>query len=100
GGGAATDPALCASLADPGNLGSWSAGYLRPLGDDRGTLLFAARSIDGQGHAGAEQSFEIGPDMRFKRYDGKPIAEPKSPGAAEGYDVTSDDASIILHWDK
>ena len=38
--------------------------------------------------------------MKFKHYDGPPVAEPKSLGAAEGYDVTADDASIVVHWDK
>ena len=82
-----------AAIPDSDFKGAASFGTLRPLGEDRGTLLFDALPSGGAGKA---QPLEIAPDMKFQPYAGELPAEPKSKGAAKDYEIQADAASAIL----
>jgi hypothetical protein len=67
-------------------------GTARPLGEDRGTLL--VESFPHQ--PGSSKPIELGPDLKFRPFDGTPPAEPKGRGAASEFSVDRDRASVIL----
>jgi len=85
GGGAATAEAMRAVPMES------NGGTLRPLGGDRGTLLYQPPSGNAR---------EITAGLQARPYTGKPIEEPPSKGAAKDFAVSSDESSVILTYGK
>jgi hypothetical protein len=100
GGGAVTKRETFASVADASSHDGWSAGTLRPLGEDSGNLLFAARSIGADGKVTGDHNLVLTPSLKFENYSGPAISEPKEKGAAADYQVGKDDTSIFVMQKK
>lgn len=88
GGGANEEPDLFKSLVAVPDERLVIGGRLRPLGSDRGTLLYIPDD--------RAQPEELGADLKFKPYDGRIPVEPADRGAAGDDSITSDPASAIL----
>ncbi len=93
GGGATTVPKLFASVAPTaGNEQAWTAGMLRPLGHDRGSLLFETQSVDAVGKASWGPTYEFTPDLTARLTEEfPPIGSESKP-----LRLTRDEASLIL----
>jgi hypothetical protein len=101
GGGASADADSFAAIPDAGFKGPATFGSLRPLGEDRGTLLLETLSSDTPAAApGKPPAFEVAPDMKFQSYAGQLPAAPKAQGADKDYGIESDSASVILTQEK
>ncbi len=100
GGGAVTDPAMFASLADAKGSEAWHAGTVRPMGHDKGTLWYDSIAVDASGASAAATAFEITPDLHVRPYSGPALAEPKSIGVGQQYVVHLDDASVVIEDGK
>lgn len=96
GGGQVTDRDMFASLAETNATEPWHAGTVRPLGQDKGTLWYQATAVSAGGQVGASAPYEADADVKLRVYSGSPIVEPKSIGAADGFKVQLDDASIVV----
>lgn len=91
GGGAIEDRKLFEPIPPVMDQAMFYGGHVRPLGDDRGSLLLQSR--DGK-------PIELGADLKFRPYNGALPAEPKDAGAANGFSVRADAASLILSQDR
>jgi hypothetical protein len=92
GGGAAEEPALFAALPDASDKPAPVGPTVRPLGKDCGTLLVEATTPA----ANAKNAAELFPDLTFRPFTGAMPNEPTNRGAAADYQVTMDEASIIV----
>jgi len=101
GGGRRADADLFRAVAPADSETPRSVGLVYPRGGDRGTLQFAAWSVDGTGSATEAGYYEIGEDMKLQRVDDpeahRVLKEKAAIGASE-FDI--DDASVIVedHW--
>jgi hypothetical protein len=95
GGGAVENKALFAALTNVGDKQPASTGDLRPVGDDRGTLLFDSRA-GAPADSASHQMFEVTSDLIFHRYSGAPAQATREVPADKGYAVSVDDASAII----
>lgn len=94
GGGAVSERAMFASLRDAADQESAPTARLYPTAGDRGTLLLQSEGKDMDGLA--SRTFEVGADLQFRAYEGKPMGEPKTKSAAADYNVRADEASLIV----
>lgn len=92
GGGAVEDRKLFEGIPHIMDAVVSAGGHLRPLGDDRGTLLVEPSPLE----AGRTKPLELGPDLQFRPFDGSPPTEPKNAGAASDFSIDGDRASVIL----
>ena len=90
-------PAMMASLADAGKGEAYSAGLIRPRGEDLGTLHMAARTVDKGGRAVEAGYYEIASDMKLRRIDNaESLAWLKDKARIKGPDFQVDEASVIV----
>ena len=102
GGGAATDRKMFAAIADVDQPGPWTSAVVRSEGEDRITLGVLSHTVDANGKLGEARTYQVGPDMQFKR------TEPDSASATFLRDnaqvtkrtIDSDDASVIVREGK
>ncbi len=94
GGGAVEDPSLFTALAPLGSSDALSASVLRPIGNDRGTLVFIPAHANG-GNPSAKP-LELAPNLKWDDYRGPAIREPEDLGAAKDYHVQMDEASLVV----
>jgi hypothetical protein len=96
GGGTVEEKSLFSALIGLGEKGAASAGAIRPLGGDRGTLWFDAQITSADGQI-ANQVLEVAADLQFHAYPGPPPVMPKpDPHAPHEYKIEMDDASIVI----
>jgi hypothetical protein len=98
GGGAVTDRKMFDALADAGSESNLSAGTLRPLGADAGSLFYSGQTIHPDGSSEEAKPLELKEDLHFADYTQPPPANPKAQGAAAGFSVKEDPASLILTY--
>jgi len=95
GGGSKTDAEMFSALPSGSDRSPVTVGTLRPLGNDSGELYFGAKSVSAEGKGSEVKPVVLKPDLRFGGAADAP-AEPKSKGAVAAYEVSSDEASLIL----
>lgn len=97
GGGAEFKPELFSGLADAGVKSSRSVGLIRPRGEDRGTLHFAAWTIDENGEVTETGYYEIGEDMNLQAVENQEAHEQlKAKAKIEEPEFQVDEASVIM----
>jgi hypothetical protein len=65
GGGAVTDRAAFAALADIDQPGPWTSALVRSEGEDRILLGVRSQAVDASGRVGKVKTWQVGPDMQF-----------------------------------
>ncbi len=99
GGGAVSDPAIAANLADVRDPAPCSVGIVRPRGGDLGTLQFLAHREDEHGRKqGKSVYYEMGPDMKLRTGTETADAEDylRKTAGLEGADFQVDAASVVV----
>ncbi len=75
----------------------YSAGIIRPRGDNLGTLHFAAVGVNGTSDAKEIGYYEIGPDMKLKQVDDKQAHQWLKDNHSIGDPLfTTDEASVLV----
>lgn len=102
GGGARTDRALFAALADIDQAGPWTSAVVRSEGEDKILLGVRSQAIDAAGNAGEPKTWQVGADLKFTPTAGD---SPSARFLAEQAVVRdrvleSDAASLILNEGK
>lgn len=92
----AIDPAF-SGLARPGE--PFTTGILRPRGENRGTLQFAATQVTDDGRAERIGYYEVGPDMKLVRVDDPDAHRMLVEGFSVGDPVFTMDASSLIMID-
>lgn len=93
GGGAVEQKPLFAALVGVGEKGPTSAGTIRPLGGDKGTLWFDAQLTNADGQS-AKQVLQVAADLQFHAYAGPTPTVSKSN--LKDYTIEMDEASIVI----
>lgn len=92
--GSEVDP-MFAGLASPGK--AFSSGIIRPRGENRGTLQFAATRVSADDRAEELGYYEIGPDMKLVRVeDPEQHRILKEQFSVKDPAVEADEASLIM----
>lgn len=101
GGGARTDPAMFEALPPASPNTPRSVGVLYTAGQDRGTLQFAAWTVDSDGRASESGYYEMDQDLKLVRVDNPELHhEVKQKAEIDISEFHVDQASVILvdHW--
>ncbi|MCU0245313.1 MAG: hypothetical protein MUC42_01995 [Bryobacter sp.] len=93
----AADPAFQA-LAKPG-ASDWSGGLVWARGDNKRTLLFAARTVSG-GRPGDEALYELDGELRLRRIDDRATLEWMNRNVAIPKNVLEVDAASVIYRDE
>ncbi|MFH5884510.1 hypothetical protein ACG2F4_09375 [Halalkalibaculum sp. DA3122] len=97
GGGAVQDPDMFSALAAPSHNAPRNVGLLRPRGEDRGTLQFAAWSVDSNGNAAEAGYYEIDVDMKLKNVQNSQAHKQlKEEAEIDDSEFTVDEASVVV----
>ncbi|MFB6271742.1 MAG: hypothetical protein ABEL51_02485 [Salinibacter sp.] len=97
GGGARSDPEPFRALAPPEPDAPRSVGLVRARGGDRGTLEFAAWTVDERGRASEAGYYELDADLTLRRVQNREAHRSlKSEVMTEAPEYSVDDASVRI----